>query len=210
MSSRIALLGPRAAGKSSVGYLLARQLGWVWHRADEHCWQHYRELPEVRRAERELAQEQADAAVVPGNGRHYLHQLRASVERSQGEAGWWSLWEHMRLHAALRSLAHAGPVIVDLGAGHTRFQAPEHRAALDAALSRCQLAIWLQPWPDPERAAECLAKRLAASAAEFELPKLVRDCEPGWRLRSVEPLFTGERTREAVAAELLARLQQAV
>jgi hypothetical protein len=209
MSPRIALLGPRAAGKSSVGRLLARGLGWQQHSADEHCFGHYRELPEVREAEIVLAREQGDAATSDRSHRRYLERLQAVVEREQGPAIWWRLWERMRLHAALRCLAHAGPVVIDLGAGHARLREHEHQAALEHALARCDLAVWLQPWPDSQRAAECLARRLALSA-EVELPALMRACEPSQRPRAVEPIFTGERTSEAVAAELLARVQRLV
>lgn len=210
MSRRVALLGPRAAGKSSVGRLLARGLMWVQHSVDEHCWEHYRELPEVRDAERVLLREQGDAAIADRNRRRYLDRLQSLVEREQGAARWWELWERMRLHAALRCLAHEGSVVIDLGAGHARFRDPDHRAVLDESLSRCHLAIWLQPWPDPQRAAECLAARLAASSVEVDLPALASACEPSQRPRAVEPMFTGDRTCEAVAAELLARLQRAV
>lgn len=210
MSRRVALLGPRAAGKSSVGRLLARGLGWAQHSVDEHCWEHYRELPEVREAERVLRREQGDAAIADRNHRRYLDRLQALVEREHGPARWWLLWERMRLHAALRGLACEGQVVIDLGAGHARFRDPEHRAALDESLSRCHLAIWLQPFPDPLRAAECLAARLAARAAEVDLHALAQACEPSQRPRAVEPLFTEEHTSEAVAAELISRLQRAV
>lgn len=208
MSHVVALLGPRAAGKSSVGRLLARGLGWGQHSADEHCFAHYRELPEVRAAESQMPR--APDEKLASSGRRYLEALQAIVEREQGAARWWQLFERMRLHAALRSLAQAGPVIIDLGAGHARFSDPAHRAALDEALARCHLAIWLQPFADPQRAAACLALRLSVNAAALDLSALLRACAPDERPRLVETMFTEERPSEAVAAELLARLQRPV
>jgi hypothetical protein len=182
-----------------VGRALARELGWVQHSVDMHCWEHYRELPEVR-----------EAAVEDRNRRRYLERLQEIIEREHGSAHWWTLWDRMRLHAALRCLGHEGPVIIDLGAGHARFDDPARRAALDEALQRCRLAIWLQPWSEPARAAECLAQRLSAIGAEVDRPALLRACEPSQRPRSVEPMFTEERTSETIAALLRDRIQRSV
>lgn len=210
MSPRVALLGPRAAGKSSVGRLLARELGWPQHSVDAHCWSIYRELPEVREAEELLVREHGAAATEDRNRRRYLERVQAIVERERGSADWWQLWDRMRLYAALRCLAHDGPVIIDLGAGHARFGDPDRRSALAQALQRCELAIWLQPWPEPERAAECLARRLAAVGAEVDRPALVRACEPSERPRSVEPMFSEDLESEAIAALLRDRIQRLV
>lgn len=208
MSRRVvALLGPRAAGKSSVGRVLARELGWAQHSVDEHCFGHYRELPDVRALEGSLEAEHGEAALHDRNRRRYLERLQAIAEREHGAAHWWRLWDRMRLHAALRCLEIDGPAIVDLGAGHARFADPDSRAALDDALRRCDLAIWLQPWPEPTRAAECLARRLGAAGAEVDLPALVRACDPTQRPPGVEPWFTRERTSEAIAELLRDRIQ---
>lgn len=210
VSHRVALLGPRAAGKSSVGRLLAHALGWTQHSVDEQCWGHYRELAEVRELEALLALEHGVAALDDHNRRRYLERLHAIGEREHDPAWWWRLWDRMRLHAALRCLAHAGPVIVDLGAGHARFGDAGDRAALDDALRRCDVAIWLQPWAEPARAAECLAKRLLAVGAQIDRPALVRACEPSQRPSAAELVLTQDRTSEAVAKLLRDRIHRLV
>ncbi len=208
----VVLLGPRAAGKTSVGRALARRLGWAQRSVDARCWADYRELPEVCAAERLLARVHGPAAVDDPDRRRYLERLQAIVEADGGPARWWPLWERMRVHAALRSLAHPyeHPTILDLGAGHARLREPAHRAALDEALARWTLAIWLQPWPEPDRAAEVLAQRLRGEGAEVDLPALRRACEPSERPRAVEPVFDEGRSIAELAATLRARVQRSV
>lgn len=202
----VALLGPRAAGKSSVGRHLADLLGWPQRSVDALCWDHYRELPPVAAAERTLVARHGPAARDDRDRRRYLERLAEIVRESDGEAAWWILWERMRLHAAVRGLTHDGPAVVDLGAGHIRVTAPDHHAALDAALARCRLCVWLQPSPDPTRAAAALARRLRALGRDVDEAALRAACEPAARPSAAAPIYTDERDPAAIAEIVHARL----
>lgn len=201
----VALLGPSGAGKSSVGRHLSRRLGWPQRSVDASCWGHYRELPEVAAAERALAERHGPDAVEDRDRRRYLTRLSRLV--GEGEAGWLALSERMRLHAVVRALSDVGPAVVDLGAGHSRISEPGRRAALEAALAACRLAVWLQPWPSPAESAAALAGRLRLVGRAFDPAELRGACEPAARPGAVEVLFTGDREPDAVAAELHARLR---
>lgn len=204
----VALLGPRAAGKSSVGRQLAARLGWPQHSVDAHCWAHYRELPEVLAAEDELRRRAI--AVEELARRAYLDALAAVVGETHGEVHWWRLWERMRVHAALRCLEREGPAVVDFGAGHARTQLASTRAALRDGLARCEVAVWLQPWPEAERAAASLAERLRCLGRPVDERTLRGDCSPEARPRGVEVVYTGELDPGAVADRLTARVQGSV
>lgn len=198
----VALLGPCGAGKSSVGRHLARRLGWEQRSLDATCWNHYLELPEVAAAERTLVARHGEAARNDRDRRRYLQRLAVIVG-----ADWLVLAERMRLHAAVRALTDAGPAVVDFGGGHARLVDPDRRAALDAALGVCRLAVWLQPWSSVAETLIVLAGRLRAVGRQFDETTLRSTCDPAARPRAASPLFTGDRSPDMIAAELLARLQ---
>jgi hypothetical protein len=206
VSEVVALLGPRGAGKSSVGRRLSRALGWPQRSVDATCWAHYRELPEVAAAERALALRHGPEALADPDRLRYLTRLSQVVGEDGGAAAWRSLSDRMRVHAAVRALTGPGPAVVDFGAGHARLADPERRAALDAALAACRLAVWLQPWPSAAESVATLTGRLQAAGRRVEADTLATTCDPAERPRAATVMFTGDRTPDEIAAELLARL----
>ncbi|MCA9688175.1 MAG: hypothetical protein KC636_01105 [Myxococcales bacterium] len=191
----VALLGPAGAGKSVVGRHLAGLLAWQQRSLDASCWEHYRDVPEVALAERELGA--LNDARTTADRADYLQRLAATIG-----PGWPRLWERMRTHAILRALEGEAPAVVDFGAGHGRLREPALRGAVEAALAECQLAVWLQPWPSAAASAELLLARLRAQGRSMSRRTLRADCTATCRLRAVSPLYTEEREPAVVAAAL--------
>jgi shikimate kinase len=97
MPSDIILIGPIGAGKSTVGALLANQLGLPQCSMDEHRWKYYREI---------------------GYDEEFAKQKR----ETEGFWGVYRYWKPFEAHSVERLLSEYKKCVIDFGAGHSVYE----------------------------------------------------------------------------------------
>lgn len=137
-STQIVLVGPAATGKTTLGALVAAQLGLAFVDIDEIGDDYYAEVGwSIDRL--------VDRIAVVG---------RVAAERE---------WEPARAHAVVRTLEdHHGSVIA-LGAGHTSYTDAAHLRTVRAALAPVRDVVLVLPSLDRDEALPELRRRSVAS-----------------------------------------------
>lgn len=134
----VVLVGPLAAGKSTLGALVAERTGRPFIDIDEISWDY---------------------------GREVGWDLKRLLERDEA-VGWLASereWEPARAHAVERVLADHPGAVIALGAGYTSFHDPQYSARVRAALAQIPHVIHLLPSVDPERSVAILRARAIES-----------------------------------------------
>jgi hypothetical protein len=132
------LVGPLAAGKSTLGALVAERLGQPFVDVDDIAWSYCAEVG---------------------------WNLDRLLERDQA-VGWTAAereWEPARAHAAQRAVADHPDTVIAFGAGYTSFTSLECADQVRRALAPIPDVIRLLPSPDPERSVALLRERAIAS-----------------------------------------------
>jgi shikimate kinase len=132
------LVGPLAAGKSTLGALVAERLGRPFVDIDDIAWSYCAEVGWT---------------------------LDRLLERDEavGWAGAEREWEPARAHAVERVVADHPDAVIALGAGYTSFTAPEYADRVRRALALVPDVVHLVPSPDPARSVTVLRGRATAS-----------------------------------------------
>jgi shikimate kinase len=138
MTETIALIGPAAAGKSTLGSLVAARLGTPFVDVDEIAWPYY-------------AQTGWDLD-------RLLDRIRA-VGRVTAERE----WEPARAHAVEHILADYAGAVIALGAEHTSYTDPSCAQRVRTALSRVPDVVLLLPSPEPQLSVAILRERSIAT-----------------------------------------------
>jgi shikimate kinase len=132
------LVGPLAAGKSTLGALVAARLGLSFVDIDDIAWSYCSEVGWT---------------------------LDRLLERDEA-VGWAAAereWEPARAHAVERTVADHPEAVIALGAGYTSFTTPGHADQVRRALAPVPDVIHLVPSPDPARSVVVLRERAVAS-----------------------------------------------
>lgn len=180
----LVLVGPAAAGKTTVGQLAAELLHVPFVDLDDVGERYYAEVGWSIQRLAECSQQLG----------------RVAAERE---------WEPARAHAVVRAVEDHPGAVLALGAGHTSYTAPGCFAQVAAALAGVpQVALIL---PSPDRAsslAELRRRSLASkgtdwiSAGHDFLAEWLDDA--GMRSLGTDVVYTDGHTAEAVAAQLTA------
>lgn len=177
------LVGPLAAGKSTLGALVAERLGHPFVDIDDIAWSYCAEVG---------------------------WDLDRLLQRDEA-VGWAAAereWEPARAHAVQRAVADHPDAVIALGAGYTSFTSPEHAEQVRQALAPIPDVIHLLPSPDPKRSVAVLRERAIASRGTDWIIE-GRDWIAGW---VADPLagevaaatvFTDGISPEASAEELV-------
>ncbi|PUB24486.1 shikimate kinase [Promicromonospora sp. AC04] len=132
------LVGPLAAGKSTLGALVAERLGHPFVDIDDIAWPYCAEVGWT---------------------------LDRLLERDEA-VGWAAAereWEPARAHAVQRTIADHPDAVIALGAGYTSFTSADHAQQVRLALAPIPDVIHLLPSPDPERSVTVLRERAIRS-----------------------------------------------
>jgi shikimate kinase len=97
MISDIILIGPMGAGKSTIGELLANQLGIPQCSMDEHRWHYYQEIG-------------------------YDEELAKQKRETEGLWGVCQYWKPFEAYAVERLLSEYKNCVIDFGAGHSVYE----------------------------------------------------------------------------------------
>ncbi|MCL4262274.1 MAG: shikimate kinase [Anaerolineae bacterium] len=134
MRSEIILIGPPFAGKSTIGKLLAEELGLPQVSLDKLRWDYYRQIGFDEALAQKLRQKGGFLTVV----------------------AYWSLFNS---HAIERVLADHTGCVFDFGAGPIMFENDLLCEQIKRALSPFMNVVRLLPSPDPEQSIQVLQQR---------------------------------------------------
>ncbi|MFI2366327.1 shikimate kinase [Promicromonospora sp. NPDC019610] len=132
------LVGPLAAGKSTLGALVAERIGLPFVDIDDIAWAYCAEVG---------------------------WSLDRLLERDDA-VGWAAAereWEPARAHAVRRVVEEHPEAVIAFGAGYTSFTDPQHADQVRRALAPVPDVVHLVPSPDPERSVTVLRERAVAS-----------------------------------------------
>jgi shikimate kinase len=131
------LVGPLAAGKSTLGALVAERLGLPFVDIDDIAWSYCAEV---------------------GWDLDRLHERDEAVGWAAAERE----WEPARAHAVERTVADHPESVIALGAGYTSFTTPDYAEQVRRALAPIPDVVHLVPSPDPARSVVVLRERAVA------------------------------------------------
>jgi hypothetical protein len=134
MRSEIVLIGPPFAGKSTLGKLLAEELGLPQVSLDKLRWDYYREIGFDEALAQELRQKGGFLTVV----------------------AYWSLFNS---HATERAFADHANCIFDLGGGPIVFENDLQQDQIKRALAPFANVVRLLPSADPDKSIQILQRR---------------------------------------------------
>ena len=130
----IILIGPIAAGKSTIGELLAKELSLPQVSMDNLRFDYYKEIG-------------------------YDEALAKSIRESEGMWGLLRYWKPFEAHAVERLLADHQNCIIDFGAGHSVYEDNGLFTRVQKALAPYKNIFLLLPSPDPDESIAILSVR---------------------------------------------------
>lgn len=133
----IILIGPMGAGKTTIGALLAEQLGLPQYALDELRWDYYAEIG-------------------------YSREVEKQIREAEGVAGALRYWKPFEVHAVEQLLADYQTGIFDFGAGHSVYDDPARLARVERALQPFRNVILLLPSPEDDESVRVLRERYLA------------------------------------------------
>jgi hypothetical protein len=180
MRSTIILIGPLGVGKSTVGALLAEQLGRPCVSMDDLRLSYYAEIG-------------------------YDRDLAAHKRATEGFWGMYRYWKPFEAHAVERILADHADCVIDFGAGHSVYEDSELFERVRRALEPYPNVVLLLPAPDLAESLRILAGREEGADAMAEINRHFLE-HPSNALLARYTVYTGESTPAEVCAEVLARI----
>jgi hypothetical protein len=182
---QIVLIGPVAAGKSTIAALLSERTGIRNVPLDLIRWYYYYRIGYDRAEERRR-------------------------EAAEGPAGRYAYWKPFEVYAVEQALSDYPDAIIDFGAGHSVHDDAERFARVASALASASHVILLLPSPDRAVSLRILLERLAPPAeratfvAARQAALLASPCNA--RLATAT-IYTAGQTAEETCAQVLALLE---
>jgi shikimate kinase len=191
MKLPIILIGPMAAGKTTVAGLLAEKLGLVHHELDDRRWDYYNEIG-------------------------YDQALAGQIRAEQGFTSLYRYWKPFELHAVQRVLADCADGVISFGAGHSVYEDEMLFEHARQALAPYPNVILLLPCEDAAEAIAILTERFLAQAKieGFEpSPQVIGMIEhfishPSNRQLAKQVFYTKEKTPEQTCDEIMQWLEK--
>ncbi|MEZ4862015.1 MAG: shikimate kinase [Caldilineaceae bacterium] len=176
-AAEVFLIGPMGAGKSTLGKLLAAQLGRPQVSLDQIRWDYYKEIG-------------YDAAV-----------QRAISER-EGFAGVYRYWKPFEIHAVERALQEHHGCVMDFGAGHSVHEDPAAFERIHRLLAPHPNVVLLLPSPDPDEAIALLRERTPFKVNGVPFTRYLVT-HPAFQQLATQVVYTQGKTPEEICVEIL-------
>lgn len=185
MPNTIILIGPMAAGKSTIAKLLAQQLGRENHALDDYRWDYYEQMGRDRAAEKAIYENE----------------------------GLWGIYRHFKPYEAYsveRILADYPDAVIDFGAGQAVQDDPALFGRIEAALAPYHNVFLLLPSPDLDASVAILNARFMAmdyaadvDPAALELNAYLTKHPANFKLAK-HIIYTDGKTTDQTAADIIA------
>jgi hypothetical protein len=179
----VVLIGPLSTGKSTIGRLLAQQLGRPDIALDQLRWGYYGEIGWDEARQREIG-------------------------AAEGFAGVYRYWKAFEIHAVERVLVERAGSVINFGAGHSVFYELEHVARIRAALAPLRNVVLLLPSPDIDESVAILRERHTFRVDGVELNRHLL-AHPSMGRLATHTIYTDGQTPGQTRDEVLALKRQA-
>jgi hypothetical protein len=180
--SEIVLIGPVGAGKSTIGRLLAQQLGIPQVSLDDIRFDYYKEI---------------------GYDEEYARRLR----EEEGFPALVAYWKPFDAYGVERLLADHHDCVIDLGAGHTVYDDPVLFARVRQALAGFKNVILLLPDPDIETALDIMEGYDPVLARDREINRNFLE-HPSNRLLAKHTVYWRGLTAEETCLKVMEQARQ--
>jgi shikimate kinase len=132
--SVIIIIGPIAAGKSTLGHLLSEKLNLPHCPMDSVRWEYYDEIG-------------------------YDEELAKQIREKDGFLGVYRYWKPFEAHAVERILSEHDNCVIDFGAGHSVYEDDKLFARIQQILAPYENIVLILPSPDLDESVQILNER---------------------------------------------------
>lgn len=171
------LIGPMGAGKSTLGKLLAEQLGRPQVSLDDIRWDYYKEIG-------------------------YDKAVQRAISEREGFAGVYRYWKRFEAYAVERALQDHHGCVMDFGAGHSVQENEADFARIQALLAPYPNVVLLLPSPDLDEAITLLRARTPFKVDGVPFTRYLVT-HPAFRTLATQVVYTEGKTPAEVCAEIL-------
>ncbi len=178
----VLLIGPPAAGKSTITNLLGARLGLPQFGLDEVDWAEY-----------------ADT--------RYDEETARGIWEEQGLRGWYRYMQPVWARAMGRILAEHRGHIIDFGAGHSVYEDDALFERVRSAMRGYEHIVLLLPSPDLDESVRILRERPRSTIAGVDANRHFIE-HPSNRVLAKHVVYTNGRTPEQTRDELLGLLHR--
>lgn len=176
-AAEVFLIGPMGAGKSTLGKLLAEQLGRPQVSLDEIRWDYYKEIG-------------YDAAV------------QREIRDREGFAGVYRYWKRFEAYAVERAIQEHHGCVMDFGAGHSVQENAADFACIQTLLAPHPNVVLLLPSPDLDEAITLLRERTPFKVGGVPFTRYLVT-HPAFHTLATQVVYTEGKTPEEVCAEIV-------
>lgn len=176
-SPEIFLIGPMGAGKSTLGKLLAEQLGRPQVSLDDIRWDYYKEIGYDKATQRE-------------------------IKEREGFAGVYRYWKRFEAYGVERAIHDHHGCVMDFGAGHSVQENEADFARIQAVLAPYPNVVLLLPSPDLDEAIAILRAHTPFKVGNVPFTRYLVT-HPAFRTLATQVVYTEGKTAEAICEEIL-------
>lgn len=177
-SPEIFLIGPMGAGKSTLGKLLAEQLGRPQVSLDTIRWDYYKEIG-------------------------YDKAVQQEIGEREGFAGVYRYWKRFEAHAVVRALQEYRGCVIDFGAGHSVQENDADFARIQAVLAPYPNVVLILPSPDLDESITLLRERTPFKVGGVPFTRYLVT-HPAFPMVATQVVYTEGKAPAAICEEILA------
>ena len=176
-SPEVFLIGPMGAGKSTLGKLLAEQLGRPQVSLDDIRWDYYKEIG-------------------------YDQAVQREIREREGFAGVYRYWKRFEAYAVERAVQEHHGCVMDFGAGHSVQENGADFARIQAVMAPHPNVVLLLPSPNLDEAIRLLREYTPFKVGDIQFTRYLVT-HPAFQTLATQVVYTAEKTPATVCEEIL-------